>query len=362
LNEGEQYHQLKEVIFIAITDFVMFPNKKAYKSDHVTLDRESDSHDLKDFHFTINAVLLLGSGWTLEEVKNALFLDDETLSGYVKDYQEGGLSLLLRVDYKGSAPYLSMSQIEILHVELNGKIHLTTQSIVHYCENEFGISYTQSGMRDLLHRLGYEYKKPKLVPGNPDEEAQEIFAKQYEEFIINKPDKIEVLFMDAVHPQHNTMAAYGWIKRGEKRKIPTSSGRARLNLQGAMNAETWETTVIESDTVDAHSTIQLLETLEKKYFLATSIYVILDNAKYHYSKIVNEYLKKSRIELIFLPSYSPNLNLIERLWKFFKKKVLYNTYYEKLKDFRQGCIQFFRNIGSYQEELTSIMSGGFELD
>jgi hypothetical protein len=217
-------------------------------------------------------------------------------------------------------------------------------------------------MRDLLHRLGYEYKKPKLVPGNPDKEAQEIFAEQYKEFMLQKPNKIEVLFMDAVHPQHNTMAAYGWMKRGEKRNIPTSSGRERLNLHGAMNAETLETTLIESKTVDAHSTVQLLKTLENKYFLATSIFVILDNARYHYSKIVKKYLKKSCIKLIFLPSYSPNLNLIERLWKFFKEKVLYNTYYEKLKDFRQGCIQFFRNIGSYQEELTSIMSGGFELD
>ena len=66
-------------------------------------------------------------------------------------------------------------------------------------------------MRDLLHRIGYEYKKPKLVPGNPDIKAQEIFAQQYEEFMQNKPSGSEVLFLDAVHPQHNTLAAYGRI-------------------------------------------------------------------------------------------------------------------------------------------------------
>ena len=98
-------------------------------------------------------------------------------------------------------------------------------------------------MRDLLHRLNYVYKKPKLVPGNPDLVAQEIFAEQYEEFMQKKPENVEVLFADAVHPQHNTMAAYGWIKRGEKREVPTSSGRDRLNLHGAMNAETFEVTV-----------------------------------------------------------------------------------------------------------------------
>lgn len=84
------------------------------------------------------------------------------------------------------------------------------------------------------------------------------------------------------------------------------------------------------------STIQLLEMLEKKYPLAATIYVILDNAKYHYSRKVRRFLGS--------------------LWKFFKKKVLYNTYYEKIEDFRQACIKFFRNINSYWDQLVSIMN------
>ena len=315
----------------------------------------------KKFAYRINAVILLGSGWTLEAVKNALLLDEETLRNYITYYKAGGLKLLLKNNHKGSEANLSSTQIKELCKELNTRIHLTTQSVIEFVEKRFGMYYTQSGMRDLLHRLGYEYKKPKLVPGNPNQEEQEIFAQQYEEFMLNKPNNVEVLFMDAVHPQHNTLAAYGWIKRGEKREIQTNSGRERLNLHGAMNAETLEVTVIESETVDEDSTIQLLETLEKKYTLAALIYVILDNARYHYSRRVQNYLKTSRVRLVFLPSYSPNLNLIERLWKFFKKKVLYNTYYEKLDDFRQACIKFFRNIDSYQNELTTLMSGEFEL-
>lgn len=324
--------------------------RKAHKSEHY-----------KRSAYKINCVILLGSGWTLEEVRDALLLDEETLRSYVKKYQEGGLPALLKVEYKGSEPQLSVAEIKQLCIVLDTQIFLTTQSIIDYVEKKFWIKYTQSGMRDLLHRLDYVYKKPKLVPANTDIEAQEIFAQQYEEFIENKPENVEVLFMDAVHPQHNTMAAYGWIKRGEERKIPTSSGRDRLNLHGAMNAETFELTVIESETVNEDSTIQLFEMLENKYALAATIFVILDNAKYHYSGKVKEFLATSRIKLIFLPSYSPNLNLIERLWKFFKKKVLYNTYYEKLGDFRKACINFFRNIESYHDELIPLMGGGFEL-
>lgn len=309
----------------------------------------------------IKAVYLLGSGWPVKQVHEALLLDEDTLRIYMRHYQEGGLQKLLNTHYKGSQPLLSTTQLDFLHQELEQKIYLSTQAVIDYVQNEFCILYSQSGMRDLLHRLGYTYKKPKLVPGNPDIQGQEIFAEQYEKFMLDKSADVEVLFVDAVHPQHNTMAAYGWIKKGEKREMQTSSGRARLNLHGAINAETLEMTVIESETVDADSTIQLLEMLEHKYAVASAIFVILDNARYHYSYKVKEFLQKSRIKLVFLPSYSPNLNLIERVWKFFKKKILYNKYYEKLSDFRAACIQFFKNIGSYKTELSSIMSGEFEL-
>lgn len=326
------------------------------------LRRAHKSEYYKRSAYKINCIILLGSGWTLEEVKDALLLDEETLRGYIQKYESGGLDALLKVEYKGSEPQLSVVQIQKLCKVLDTKIFLTTKSVIDYIKKEFNIIYSLSGMRDLLHRLNYEYKKPKLVPGNPDNEAQEIFIEQYEEFMEKKPDNVEVLFMDAVHPQHNTMAAYGWIKRGEERKIKTNSGRERLNLHGAMNAETFELTVIESETVNDDSTIQLLEMIENKYAYAVAIYIILDNAKYHYSGKVKKFLENSRIKLVFLPSYSPNLNLIERLWKFFKKKVLYNTYYEKIEDFRNACIKFFRNIDSYHHELISLMSGGFELD
>ncbi len=311
--------------------------------------------------YKINAVILLGTGWTLAKVKEALLLDEETLRNYVKRYQTGGIDFLIETNYKGSESRLTDAEIERLMSELDTNVHLTTQSVIHFVEKEFGETYTSSGMRDLLHRIDYEYKKPKLVPGNPDIDAQEIFVQQYEEFMLGKSGDTEVLFLDAVHPEHNAMPAYGWIKRGETKKLKTNSGRERLNLHGAINAETLQVTIIESDTVNAESTINLLIAIEQAYPLSQEIYVILDNARYHYSKEVRNYLENSRIKLVFLPSYSPNLNLIERLWKFFKKKVLYNHYYKNLQDFRKACINFFRHIDEYHDELQSLMSGTFEI-
>jgi transposase len=309
----------------------------------------------------IKAVYSLAIGHSIAQVASILMIDEETLRNYKKRYEEGGIPELLKNNHKGSMCRLSEAEIDILKSELQTTIHLTTQSVIHFIETNFGILYTQSGMRDLLHRLGYEYKKPKLVPGNPDVEAQEIFVEQYNEFMEKKPDTFEVLFLDAVHPEHNALAAYGWIKRGEKRELKTNSGRERLNLHGAINAETYQVTIIESETVDAYSTINLLTAIEQAYPLSMKIYVILDNARYHYSNLVRDFLEESKIKLVFLPSYSPNLNLIERLWKFFKKKVLYNRYHENVDAFRNACINFFRNIHVHYDDIAKIMSGGFEL-
>lgn len=315
----------------------------------------------KRYAYRINAIILLGSGWSYQDVSNALLLDEETLRNYQEQYRRSGLAELLTDGRQGSECRLTEAHQKMLETELESSIYMTTQSVIAYVKKIFGVEYTQSGMRDLLHRMDYEYKKPKLVPGNPDIEAQEIFAQQYEEFMENKPLTTEVLFVDAVHPEHNGMAACGWIKRGQKRELKTNSGRDRLNLHGALNAETYQVTMIESSTVNHESTLDLFQTIEQAYPLAKDIVLILDNAKYHFSKEVKEYLKTSRIRLAPLPSYSPNLNLIERLWKFFKKKVLYNKYYENVAKFRDACIRFFRNIDDVREEMISFIGSEFEL-
>lgn len=309
----------------------------------------------------IKTIYSLGIGHNINQIASILMVDQETIRNYYKQYKIGGIPALLACHYTGRESLLTENQKGELEAELESTIYLTTQSVIKFVKKRFKITYRLSGMRDLLHRMGYEYKKPKLVPGDPDIEAQEIFAEQYEAFMSKKPEDTEILFVDAVHPEHNTMAAYGWIKRGEARELKTNSGRQRLNLHGALNAEKYQISLVESSTVNHESTLNLFQTIEQDYPMAKRILLILDNAKYHFSKEVIEYLNDSRIELIPLPSYSPNLNLIERLWKFFKKKVLYNKYYENLKAFRKATIDFFYNIKDVYDEMVSFIGHEFDL-
>lgn len=128
--------------------------------------------------------------------------------------------------------------------------------------------------------------------------------------------------MDAIHPQHNPVLGYGWIKLGEDHQVKSNTGRRRVNINGAIDLEHLEPVTRFDETIDATSTIALFQQLEQVYAVATWIDVICDNARYCRSKAVQDYIKDSRIKLVFLPPYAPNLNLIERLSKFLEKKVL----------------------------------------
>jgi transposase len=115
------------------------------------------------------------------------------------------------------------------------------------------------------------------------------------------------------------------------------------------------------ETIDAVSTIALLRQLEQAHPTAPAIVVFCDNASYYKSKTVAEYLVTSRIQLVPLPAYSPNLNLIEHFWKFFKRQVLYDCYYETFGEFRETCKKFFAELDAYAPQLRTLLAEKFQI-
>lgn len=303
----------------------------------------------------------MGLGFSVKDVVEILMLDEETLRNYVKRYQSGGIKALIADHYQGSVSKLSTIQLNELETHLEQNTYLTVEAIIARVHEEYDVSYTLSGMTYLLHRLKFTYKKSKLVPAKADKKKQEQFLTQLEDLKASKGKNDPILYMDGVHPQHNTMLAYGWIKKGQDNIVKSNTGRQRVNINGALDSETHAVITREDESINALSTIELLKKVEVAYPLAIIIYVICDNARYYRSKLVGQFLETSKIQLIFLPSYSPNLNLIERLWKFMKKKVLYNKYYEKFDTFKEITLGFFDNIQQYKPELDSLLTNNFQL-
>ena len=139
-------------------------------------------------------------------------------------------------------------------------------------------------------------------------------------------------------------AAGCWAPAQETLAIEQTSGRQRLNIHGAIDLETGKTRMIEAETVDAISTIRLLESIETFYPLLVLIHVYLDNARYHHAKLVQGWLAQPgrRIRLHFIPPYCPHLNPIERLWGLMHRNVTHNKCYATLTQFAGATLGFLR--------------------
>lgn len=197
------------------------------------------------------------------------------------------------------------------------------------------------------------------MPGKADGLKQEEFIREYEILKKTKGREDKVYFVDATHPQHNNMPFYGWIYRGETKTIKTNTGRKRLNLNGALNLEDMDITVLNEKTINSEAMERLVERLEEKQ-LEGKLYLITDNASYNHSYAFQNFLKEHpRVVMKYLPSYSPNLNIIERLWYFFHKKH-YSRYYERFKEFEEAVLSFFKNIGQYETELRTLLTDSFQ--
>ena len=119
------------------------------------------------------------------------------------------------------------------------------------------------------------------------------------------------------------------------------------------------TTLLIEGSCDREVIKGFLRQIRQDYPKAPKITVFLDNAGYNRAYDVQELAKMLNITLSYLPPYAPNLNLIERLWKFFKKKVMKNTYYSSFQSFYQAIDNFFKNFSDYERELTSLLTLNF---
>lgn len=310
----------------------------------------------------IKAILSLNEGFKYEYVAKILLLDEVTLSRYLKAFKAKGISGLLEMRYKGGQTKLTLLQESILKKYLEINTLRTSKEIVNYIQKEYGVGFSVIGVTKLLHRLGFSYKKPKVIPGKADFFNQAQFIEKYDEIKNNLKINDQIYFVDSTHPEHNTKPSYGWILKGNKNDkiIKTNTGRERLNLAGALNLNSKEAVVLSEKTINKEVTIKLIKKLQKLQPHG-KIYMILDNASYYHANLVKNYVKRKRVKLIFLPSYSPNLNIIERLWKFFHQKITYNHYFPKFKQFKKETLKFFRNLNQYKPELDTLLTDNFQL-
>lgn len=307
----------------------------------------------------IKTILLLNEGYTYETIAHILRLDDGTIRRYYKEFKKEGIDGVLEDHYHGSQGLLTAQQEQELTTHLKSTIFQTVKAIVSYVKKTYGLNYSIEGMTHLLHRLNFSYKKTKVIPGKHNSEKQEQFKKEYADLKKNKKPEDKIYFLDACHPHHNNRPFYGWIYKGEEKAIKTNSGRARLNLNGALSLEGMAITVLSEETINSHAMMRLCLAIEEKQPIG-EIHLIVDNASYNHSYELQLFIEDHpRIHIHYLPPYSPNLNIIERLWRFFHEK-LQDNYFEKFPEFEKAVLTFFKNIKQYDTGLKTLLTDRFQ--
>src|SRR5579872_940262 len=317
---------------------------------------------LSPVHRRMNALLLLDDGWAAERVAEALFIDVETVREHRRLYETSGVTGIGRLNYQGGEAALNPEQLKALGAELDARLYLTATAVCAFVARTFGVRYTPHAMAKLLKRLGFVYKMPKCVPAKANEDKQRAFvAEVLGPLMAAANDDAPLYFVDGTHPSYTAHAAHGWIRKGETRELKSNHGRQNVNINGALSWPGRAFVHRQAEKITSAEMILLFKDLQARHPTASAIRVVLDNARYNHSKEIKAWLAcdDCRVELVYLPPYAPNLNLIERFWWLFKKSAIYNEYFPTFADFRAAVEGFFARLDDYRNEIESLITDKF---
>lgn len=307
----------------------------------------------------IKAVLAYDDGLSYREISKILLLDDETIRRYVKDYMQQNS---LAPKHQGSQSFFSVQQSQEVISHLREKTYLSVKEIAKWVYIKYGTIWTVSGLTKWLKRAGFCYKKPTGVPGKANKGAQRQFIESYQSLKKSLSHDEKIFFLDSSHPEHQTRLAYGWLPKGKQVAVAKTACQKRVHLIGAIELENHQVSVHTAEKVNSLSIKSFLAQLLEKYPKHKCLHLIWDNAGYHRSEEIKAFIEKEkRLQVHYLPPYSPNLNPIERLWKVMHEKVTYNRYYEKFHDFKEAIQRFFEKIQVCHKVLSTRITDNFQL-
>jgi transposase len=324
------------------------------------LQRYSSSHPHPFVRRKALTLLLKSKGMTHRKICETVGICENTLLKYCKTYHDQGVKFVESINF-----YKPQSRLKTFEKTIRDYLQNSPPASINQACSEIGkltgVYLKQTQMRSYLKKLGAGYRKVCGIPAKADIEKQRLFKEQELDPRLEeaKAGKRTVYFLDAAHFVLGAFLGFLWSL--SRLFVKTPSGRQRFNVLGALNAITKELLTVTNDTyITSTQVCELLRIVSKNS--VNPITIVLDNAKYQRCRLVMALAKELGIELLFLPPYSPNLNLIERVWKFVKKKRLSSLYYPDFASFRQAISSFVNQMHeTHKNELHSLLSLNFQL-
>jgi len=293
-------------------------------------------------------------------VGNIVGFKEHAVSKWIWAYQKEGIEVLFQSNYGTNVSELENHSQSLLQ-SFTAQPPKSTREAKSRIEKLTGIRRSPSQVREFMKRHGLRYIKTGHIPAKADTEKQQQWVKEKLEPAIEQAQngKCHLLFLDAAHFILQPFVCALWCVT--RMFIKAASGRNRINVLGAVNAITKQIHTLSNTTyISAETIVSFLQQLKEQYG-NLPLKIVLDNARYQHCKFVETAAKAMEIELLFLPSYSPNLNIIERLWKFTKKTILYAKYYETPHKFHTAITGFFQTVHQkYNPDLQKLLTLKFQ--
>lgn len=310
-----------------------------------------------------DALYLTSQGYTRGQVSKLTGLHRNTITAQIKSYEAGGLEQVKVLRWKGPASCLAPHE-QSLETYFEAHPPRTTKQARAAITQITGETLSVHEVRRFLHKLGMKPRKAGHIPAKADPAKQEFFLHKQLKPLLKKAKakKCQVFFVDAAH--FNLLPLVSMIWSFTRIFIKAAAGRNRINVLGALDAVTLKVhALINTTYINADSVVSLFEMLRKNAKKNLPIYVVLDNARYQHCDFVKTWATALGIELVFLPPYSPNLNLIERLWKYIKKDILSNRYFESVTLFHEAVVDAIHQINHCpitRIDISSLLTHNFQ--
>lgn len=313
----------------------------------------------------LSALLWLDDGRPQNEVAELLGVTSRQVRKWLRLYRNRGLDDLCTLLYQGGKAKLRPAQIEQLKKEVSNGRFLSAQAICDWVRETFRVDYSPRGMRNLLHRIGVSYHKVTGFFWKADPDKQEEFLRRHEQQKREADGrKTRRYFVDACHPVWGVEMLYCcWLLVGQRFPVGVGGGRKRVNIVGAYCPDDQEYLDLRltRDNINGQQFVNLLRLLRASHAETDRFILYLDNARYYHSEYVREWLSRHpEFQLEFLPAYSPNLNLIERLWKFLRKKA-FTRWHKTFEELQAAVSEVLDHLDKYTAELATLMVERFQL-
>ena len=299
-----------------------------------------------------DVVLLHLEGHTNGKISEYLHVSLRAVSTYLSLYRNGGIEAL-RIKKQPGAPKKLTDEQEKELKEIISKCtpeeagigifaNWTASLACELVKKRYQIQFSERGMRNLFERIGLSYTRPTYTLEKADPEKQEAFRVEFERLKKLFYDEITaILYEDESMIRDYQAIMKTWFPVGKQRIIPTYGKHEGVKLLGYLDYASGKVYVEEHKRYDAQVFLGFLKHVLEQY-PEGKIVMILDNAKIHHAKLLQDFLEKNRdrLELVFLPPYSPNLNKIEELWGWLKDSVINNVFFHCREEIQAAVKKF----------------------